>query len=63
MIRTELRIVAAVIATFVALIGIAVAIHGLLFDKSAAVVYGVAAIAAGVSGCVVLLNAWPHDPH
>lgn len=61
MIRTELRVVLAVIATFVALAGIALAIHGLLVDKSDAVFYGVAAIVGGVSGCAVLLNIWPRD--
>lgn len=62
MIRTELRIVLAAVATFVTLAGIAVAIHGLLFDSNAAVAYGVAAITAGISACVVLLNLRSHDP-
>ncbi|RKP43538.1 DUF2964 family protein [Trinickia fusca] len=61
MIRAELRVVLAVIATFVALAGIAVAIHGLLFDYADSVLYGVAAIVVGVFGCAVLLNCWPTD--
>ncbi|AIO70327.1 MULTISPECIES: DUF2964 domain-containing protein [pseudomallei group] len=61
MVRTELRVVLAAIATFVALAGIAVAIHGLLFDQDAALRYGVAAIALGVTTCVVALNVWPKD--
>lgn len=61
MVRLELKIVLALVATFVALAGIAVAIHGLLFDQSDAVLYGMAAIVVGVFGCVVLLNIWPQD--
>ena len=40
MVRTELRVVLAAIATFIMLGGIAVAIHGLLFDLTDAVRYG-----------------------
>ncbi|WP_323120044.1 DUF2964 domain-containing protein [Burkholderia alba] len=61
MVRTELRVVLAVIATFVALAGIAVAIHGMLFDQGTALHYGTAAIAIGVTTCVVALNVWPKD--
>lgn len=61
MIKTEWRVVLAVIATFVALGGIAVAIKGSLFDQSDAVLYGVVAIVVGVFGCALLLNLWPHD--
>jgi Protein of unknown function (DUF2964) len=61
MVRLELRIVLALAATFVALAGIAVAIRGLLFDQSDAVLYGIAAIVVGVFGCAVLLNIWPQD--
>jgi hypothetical protein len=61
MVRMELRIVLAVIATFVMLAGIAVAIHGLLFDQDEAMLYGTVAIGAGVAGCVVMLNLWPKD--
>jgi hypothetical protein len=61
MVRIELRVVLAVIATFVALGGIAVAIRGLLFDESDLVLYGVAAIVVGIFSCAVLLNTWPKD--
>ncbi len=61
MVRMELRIVLAVIATFVALAGIAVAIHGLLFDQGTRVLYGAIAIVIGVFGSAVLLNVWPKD--
>ncbi|AHI66817.1 DUF2964 domain-containing protein [Burkholderia thailandensis] len=61
MVRTELRVVLAAIATFVVLAGIAVAIHGLLFDQNAALRYGAAAIALGVTTCAVALNVWPKD--
>ena len=50
MVRAEVRIVLAAIATFVALAGIAVAIRGLLFDQNAAVIYGAGAIVGGVFG-------------
>jgi hypothetical protein len=40
MVRTELRVVLAAIATFIMLGGIGVAIHGLLFDAIDAVRYG-----------------------
>ncbi|EIP87211.1 hypothetical protein A33K_16815 [Burkholderia humptydooensis MSMB43] len=53
--------VVAAIATFVMLAGIAVAIHGLLFDQDAALRYGAAAIALGVTTCAVALNVWPKD--
>jgi hypothetical protein len=61
MVRAELRIVLALIATFVMLAGIAVAIHGLLFDQDMAMLYGTLAIGVGVAGCVVLLSLWPKD--
>ncbi|KDB08305.1 Protein of unknown function DUF2964 [Burkholderia sp. lig30] len=63
MVRTELRVVLAAIATFVMLGGIAVSIHGLLFDLDDAVRYGAAAIALGITTCAVSLNVWPKDPH
>jgi membrane associated rhomboid family serine protease len=61
MVRLELRVVLAVIATSVALGGIAVAIRGLLFDQSDAVLGGVAGIVVGVFGCAVLLNTGMDD--
>ncbi|MDN7587542.1 DUF2964 family protein [Burkholderia seminalis] len=63
MVRTELRVVLAAIATFIMLGGIAVAIHGLLFDLTDAVQYGAAAIAVGVTTAAIALNVWPTDPH
>ncbi|MDN7427198.1 DUF2964 family protein [Burkholderia sp. 1B3(2022)] len=53
----------AAIATFIMLGGIAVAIHGLLFDLTDAVRYGAAAIAVGVTTAAIALNIWPTDPH
>ncbi|MFP3615946.1 DUF2964 family protein, partial [Paraburkholderia sp. SIMBA_050] len=63
MVRTELRVVLAAIATFIMLGGIAVAIHGLLFDLADAVQYGAAAIAVGATTAAISLNIWPTDPH
>lgn len=61
MVRAETRVVLAAIATFVALGGIAVAIHGLLFNQSTSVLYGAVGIVVGVFSVAVLLNAWPKD--
>jgi hypothetical protein len=61
MIRTELRIVLAVIATFVSLAGIAVVIHGALYDRTNAMLYGGVATGAGIVISAVLLNVWPKD--
>ncbi|WDD91677.1 DUF2964 domain-containing protein [Burkholderia sp. FERM BP-3421] len=61
MVRTELRIVLAVIATFVVLAGIGVAIHGMLFDQGRALFYGALAIVVGATTCVIALNVWPND--
>ncbi|AOJ16873.1 DUF2964 family protein [Burkholderia vietnamiensis] len=62
MVRTELRVVLAAIATFIMLGGIGVAIHGLLFDAIDAVRYGAAAIAVGATTAAIALNIWPTDP-
>jgi hypothetical protein len=56
MVRLEARIVMAAIATFVALGGIAVSIHGLLYDKDRVMWSGVIAIGLGIAGMVVMLN-------
>jgi hypothetical protein len=56
MVRLEGRIVLAAIATFVALAGIAVSIHGLLYDDDQVMWSGVVAIGLGIAGMVVMLN-------
>jgi hypothetical protein len=56
MVRLEARIVLAAIATFVALGGIAVSIHGLLYDEDQVMWSGVVAIGLGIAGMVVMLN-------
>jgi hypothetical protein len=56
MVRLEVRIVLAAIATFVALAGIAVSIHGLLYDNDQVMWSGVVAIGPGIAGMVVMLN-------
>ena len=61
MVHGELRIVVATLATFVALFGVAIVIHGLFFDLSNVVLYGAAMIAAGVVAFVVMLTLHPHD--
>ena len=61
MVRTELRIVLAVIATFVALAGIAVALHGALYDRQNVLLYGGVATGVGMMVSAVLLNVWPKD--
>jgi hypothetical protein len=61
MVHGELRILVATLATFVALFGVAVVIHGLFFDLDNVVLYGAATIGAGVIAFVVMLTLHPHD--
>ncbi|WP_233867418.1 DUF2964 family protein [Paraburkholderia adhaesiva] len=61
MVQSEFRIFVATLATFVSLFGLAVVIHGLFFDLSNVVLYGVATIGAGVVAFVVMLTLHPHD--
>lgn len=61
MVRAESRIVVSLVAVFVSLAGISAAIHGLLFDKTEVMRYGVLAIIVGVTSFVVLLNPTPRD--
>lgn len=56
MVQNELKIVVAAIATFVALVGVAVSIHGLLYDENDVVLSGIVAIGVGIAGLVVMLN-------
>lgn len=61
MVRTELRIVLATLAIFAVPAGVAVCIHGLLFDQMQVVSLGVVVIVAAVATFVVMLNLWPKD--
>ncbi|WP_244817173.1 DUF2964 family protein [Caballeronia sp. Lep1P3] len=61
MIRGETRIVAAAVAVFVALAGIVVALHGLVFDKAAVLDWGAFATLLGVASFAVLLIPMPSD--
>lgn len=61
MVHSELRILGATVATFVALFGVALVLHGLFFDLSNVVLYGVATIGASVVAFVVMLTLHPHD--
>jgi hypothetical protein len=61
MVQTELRIVLATLATFAVLAGVAVCIHGLLFDQTRVIWSGVVLIVAAVATFVVMLNLWPKD--
>jgi hypothetical protein len=61
MVHTEFRVVLEVLATFAALVGIAVAIHGMLFDEDEVTLSGAAAIAVGIAASAFLLNLWPRD--
>ncbi len=61
MVKAEARIVAAAIAVFVALAGIMVALHGLVFDRQAALDYGALAVLIGVASFAVLLMPMPED--
>jgi len=61
MVQSELRIFVATIATFVALFGVAVVVHGLFFDLNRVVLYGAAAIGGGIVALVVMLTLHPKD--
>jgi predicted Co/Zn/Cd cation transporter (cation efflux family) len=61
MVRTELRIVLATLATFAVLAGVAVCIHGLLFDQMRVIFSGVVVIVAAVATFVAVLNLRPKD--
>jgi hypothetical protein len=61
MVHGELRIVVATLATFAALFGVALVIHGLFFDLNSFVLYGAVTIGAGVVAFVTMLTLHPHD--
>jgi predicted Co/Zn/Cd cation transporter (cation efflux family) len=61
MVRTELRIVLATLATFTVLAGVAVCIQGLLFDQMRVIFSGVVVIVAAVATFVAMLNLRPKD--
>jgi hypothetical protein len=56
MVQKEYRVVLATLAVFVALAGLLIGIHGLLFDHESVLRYGAAAVVAGVASFVLLLN-------
>ncbi|MFX1674199.1 DUF2964 family protein [Paraburkholderia sp. A2WS-5] len=61
MVQGELRILVAALAVFVALAGLAVAIHGLLFDESRVVLYGMTIVSCGIVAFVAMLTVHPKD--
>lgn len=61
MVHREFRVVLAVLATFVSLVGIAVAIHGMLFEQDEVTLYGASATVIGMAASAFLLNLWPRD--
>ncbi|WP_027817003.1 DUF2964 family protein [Paraburkholderia bannensis] len=61
MVQGELRILLAVIAVFAVLAGLALAIHGLLFDVQTYVDYGMAIVAGGIAAFVAMLTVHPRD--
>ncbi len=61
MVHGELRILVAAIAVFAALAGLALAIHGLLFDEQNYVDYGLAIVAGGIASFVLMLTVHPKD--
>ncbi|WP_408585006.1 DUF2964 family protein [Paraburkholderia bannensis] len=61
MVQGELRILLAVIAVFAVLAGLALAIHGLLFDVQNYVDYGMAIVAGGIAAFVAMLTVHPKD--
>lgn len=61
MIRAERRIVFAAIAVFVALAGMAMVIHGVLFDTRNATLYGGVLLVLGVAVLALMLTPRPTD--
>jgi len=61
MVRNEWRIMLAALAVFVSLAGVAVSIHGLLYDKTDVVLYGMIAAGVGIVVCVGMLTICPKD--
>ncbi|WP_343670806.1 DUF2964 family protein [Paraburkholderia heleia] len=61
MVHGELRIVASVLATFVALFGLGYAIDGLIFDENNVVLSGMVTVALGIVALVVMLTLHPKD--
>lgn len=61
MVQGELRILLAVVAVFAVLAGLALAIHGLLFDAQNYVEYGMAIVAGGIAAFVAMLTVHPKD--
>jgi hypothetical protein len=61
MIRSESRIIIAAIAVFMALAGLAVALHGLVFGEPAHLRYGAAVAFASISAVVIMLDPPPHE--
>lgn len=61
MVQGELRILVAALAVFVALAGLAVAIHGLLFDEPRVVLYGMTTVSCGIVAFVAMLTVHPKD--
>jgi hypothetical protein len=61
MIRAERRIVFAAIAVFVSLGGMAMVIHGVLFDTRNATVYGGVLLVIGVAVLALMLTPRPRD--
>ncbi|MGF6529343.1 MULTISPECIES: DUF2964 family protein [Paraburkholderia] len=59
--HTEVGVVLALLATFIAVIGIAVVIHGMLFDENGVTLSGAATVALGVIASAAFLNLWPRD--
>lgn len=54
--KTNYRFIMATVSVFVAIFGIAAAIHGLLLDETNDVKYGVVAVIGGIAAFILLLN-------
>ncbi|WP_243842510.1 DUF2964 family protein [Paraburkholderia caballeronis] len=61
MVQGELRIVVAALATFVALAGMAISVHGLLYGENDVMLSGAIAVGVGVAACVAMLTLHPKD--
>jgi hypothetical protein len=61
MVHNKFRIIFAAISVFAALVGLGVAVHGLVFDSDKPFRYGIGALVVGVAAFVMLLNPSSKD--
>ncbi|WP_180970354.1 DUF2964 family protein [Burkholderia sp. WAC0059] len=61
MVRSEWQVVLAALAIFAALMGMAVSIHGMVYDDHRVALTGAASTGLGIALFVVMLNRFPDE--